>query len=231
MRNLMFTGGWAHDFERTAPILAEVLDSAAKRAGAGCTSDVVTSVDEAADRLRVADYDLLTVYACQFQMLDARYTDADRAGFARSTSPAARAGIGAWLDAGGALLALHTAPICFDDWPAWPQYVGGAWDWSRSWHPSPAEMTIEVATEHDVTRGLSPFTVVDERYCDLWIDPAAEVLTRAAGDDGGQPSLWVLERTDGGRTVYDALGHDERSLTHPAHAELIGRSVSWLGSA
>jgi hypothetical protein len=78
MRNVIFTGGWAHPFERTAPVLATVLDNA------GFESEIGDDLDALGRALDGGEFGLLTVYACRFQMLAARYSDEQRQTYART---------------------------------------------------------------------------------------------------------------------------------------------------
>jgi type 1 glutamine amidotransferase len=221
-RQLIISGGWAHPFERTAPFLADVMDPA------GLDSTVALDLDEAAGLLAAHSFDLLTVYACWFTMADARY-DEVRSLWARSTSEALAAGIAAHVAAGRGVLALHTAPICFDDWPQWPHIVGGAWNWQRSWHPQPGELMVEPVGRHPIVDNLAPFEVVDERYTDLDVSPDAEVIAWTVDGDR-QAAIWT--HTAGtARVVYDCLGHDERSLGHREHAVVLRRCALWAMGA
>jgi type 1 glutamine amidotransferase len=38
--------------------------------------------------------------------------------------------------------------------------------------------------------------------------------------------LWARNFSNG-RIVYDALGHDAKSINHPEHAKIIRRSANW----
>lgn len=221
-RQLIISGGWAHPFDRTAPFLADVLRPA------GFEATIAHDVDEAADLVSQGSFDLLTVYACWFGMADARY-DEVRSIWARQTPAALRSGIDAHVAEGGGVLALHTAPICFDDWPRWPGIVGGAWNWQRSWHPQPGDLVVETDDQHPIVRGLGTFGVVDERYTDLDVSGEAEVIAWTVDGDR-QPAIWThLDGT--ARVVYDALGHDERSLGHDDHAVVLRRAALWAVGA
>lgn len=103
MRNLIYTGGWAHPFERTAPVVADVL------APAGVTTQITDCLSTVRRALDLGTFDLFTVYACRFSMLDARYTDEQRDEFAERISADTRDAIEAHTRRGGAVLALHTA--------------------------------------------------------------------------------------------------------------------------
>ncbi len=218
MRNVIFTGGWAHPFERTAPVLASVLDVA------NIESDIGDDLDALGRALDSGAFDLLTVYACRFQMLDARYSDEQRRTYARTVPIEVREAIAAHVARGGGVLALHTATICFDDWPGWQELLGGGWVWGRSFHPELGEVTVVPTGRHPVVRGLETFTVADEHYHHLDVDGRAVVLAVAPDGDMDHPIVW----THGDRVLVDALGHDERSLTHPTHAALLQRAARWL---
>ncbi len=225
MRALVIVGGWAHPAEQTGPPMAEALESL------GLHVDVVSTMDAAADHLASNGTDLLVVHTCRFLMLDARYTETQRAEFRYYTPDAVRAAIAAHVAAGRPVLAMHTAPLCFDDWADWPSIVGGRWDWERSNHPPPGEFRVELAPAHPVTAGLGSFAIVDELY--RFVSPAAgaEVVATAVDADGiEQPLVWLHQR-GAARVAYDSLGHDHRSLANVSHRALLSRLVGWLGVA
>ncbi len=221
-RQLIITGGWAHPFERTSRFLSDTLT------GAGFRSDVADDLDDAAALLAANQFELVTVYACWFGMSDERY-DTVRSEWARTSPEALRNGLSAHLGAGRGLLALHTAPICFDDWPEWPSILGGRWNWARSWHPQPAEMSVEPAGCHPIVDGIRPFDVVDERYTDLDVSADVDVIAWSIADDR-QAALWT-HSFGNARVVYDALGHDERSLGQTDHAVVLRRCALWAAGA
>ena len=187
-------------------------------------------MDDAARRIERGNIGLLVVQACRFQMLDARYNADQRAAHAYVTPATVRDAIAGHLDAGRPMLALHTAPICFDDWDRWPSLVGATWSWERSNHPPPASFTVEPSPTHALTAGLTPFTIIDELYRFVEPAPDAEVLATAT-DDGGtvHPIAWS-HHAGPARVAYNALGHDHRSLDNTDHRALLARLVDWLGT-
>ncbi len=218
-------GGWAHPAEASVPAVVELLT------GVGVVCEVVDDVDAAAQAVVSRRPDLLCVMACRFTMSDDRYTAEQRAEWSYRTSPSVRAAFTDHVRHGGALLGLHTASICFDDWIGWAELLGGQWDWSRSNHPEVGAMEVEPVVGHLVTAGLERFTVVDERYRFLALGPQSEVVAHATDDDGTHPIAWVVPPSVGGsrgRVAYSALGHDRRSLGDPAHRAFLGRVTNWL---
>lgn len=227
MRNnssLIITGGWAHDFETWSVVLTELIQEV------GLHVDIASDVAESEVLMNKKLYDLILVYACWFKMEDQRYSSENRAQWSRTTSASWRNALLAQRKQGAGLLALHTAVICFDDSPEWTDWVGGSWEWGVSHHPQPCEVHIEPVIEHPIVYQVQPFIVFDEQYINISRAESTTVLTQSIGLSDPQASMWIKE-ADGSRSVYSALGHDERSFTHPTHKQLIQRSAMWAAGA
>jgi len=214
----VLVGGWAHPAEQTGPALHAMLTSL------GIEPTIVDHPDALPGAL--GHQDLLVIHGCFFQMLDDRYTADQRDEFGYVSTPALRAGIGDWIDAGRPLLAMHTAVLCFDDWDRWPSIVGASWDWTRSHHPPLGPLQVSFGDDPR-TAGLREFSVTDERYTDLVLLPDVDVLATAGSDGVEEPAVWV-HRAGSATVVYDALGHDGRSLDHPDHRALLARLLEPL---
>ena len=142
---------------------------------------------------------------------------------------AARAGLDAYLAAGGAVLGMHSSVIAMSAVPELRGILGGTWVRGRSMHPPRSEATIQRATgaEHPIVASLADFTAFDERYSHLEVASDNTVLFEHEHDGRRHPLVWA--RTAGpGRIVYDALGHDGVSFDSPGHRNLIRRFVGWL---
>ena len=219
-RALVLSGGIGHDFEQGCAELARLLDES------GVEVDLIE--DPAA--LSMLDHDVLVVDALWWTMQASRY-EAVRSEWARSIDHVARSAVERHVDGGGAILALHTAVICFDDWPQWGEFIGARWDWDRSSHPPIDERPVTVAVHparHRIVDGLADFEVVDEVYG--FLDLADDLVPLATSAHGGvgHPLVWTRGLPSGSRVVVDLLGHDMRSMTHPVHRELLTRSIDWL---
>jgi len=223
-RNLLLSGGpTGHDFAGLAQTLAAAV------AVDGIESETVDDVVEFAARL--ADPrtrpDLITVFALRFTMQHPRYADT-RARWASEATETMRSAIGSFVGQGGGLLAMHTACVCFDDWPGWGELIGAAWDWSASSHEPPGPALVQpVAGTHPLTEGIESFTVTDEIYESLAVRSDLEVLFECDRGGARQPIVWV-RRHGAGRVVVDALGHSAESLQHPTHDLVLRRSARWL---
>jgi type 1 glutamine amidotransferase len=190
----------------------------------------VVDLDEAERALRGQNWDVITVYACWFRMLDSRYSDFQRQRWARTCSLQLREALAMHRRRGTPLLAIHTAPICFDDWSEWSTWLGGAWQWGSSFHPEPDIMTIRPLSTHPIVAGIESFQIRDERYSRLHVDPSSEILLASVDSNppgSSEPTLWI-NSTGPGRVVYDALGHDSASLENSCHQTLIRRGLAWL---
>jgi type 1 glutamine amidotransferase len=218
MRNLLLSGGPYHDFAASSRLVAGLL--AEEDFDSEVTEDVDGGLKEA------SRYDVITFNMLRWRMLGEMF-DGDRATWAGTLSLAGRDAVLEHLGRGRGVLALHTAAICFDDWPGWRDVVGASWDWRRSSHPPPRPSAVNVRTDaHPIVEGVHDFEVVDEIYSFL-DDVGVEPLMTAERAARPQPLLWARQ-VEGGRVAYDALGHDERSLTQPSHARIIRRAAAWV---
>ena len=219
-RNLILVGGIFHEFHASAEALSNVL------APLGIESRIEPDLDAGLASLATDPVDLITVNALRWEMIGEKY-DPYRDSQAYSPPAATRAALANHLATGGALLGLHTASICFSDWPEWSRLLGGRWVWGTSFHPPPERITV-TPVDRDGSDPLPAFEVQDELYTDLTLEPGAEVLAYGCSEAMpiAQPVLW--RHTVGpGRVIYDALGHDSASLLHPPHAKWLTESVAW----
>ena len=240
-RVLVASGGptYAHDHGATAVTITSLLTAAGY--------DVVTTTShfrQLPDALRADDPDVIVMHALWWRMLADRYADI-RDEWAYESTPSVRKALTEFVQNGGGLVALHTATICFDDWPGWGEIVGGQWNWDRSFHPLLGPVRVEVGgvevggvevgsvvvgdgkTEHEITAGLRAYETVDEVYAHLDLQPGIVPLAYGVHPDGSRhPVLWA--RTFGsGRVAHFGLGHDSASLTNETTAEILRRCVTW----
>jgi uncharacterized protein len=225
LRAVVLSGGPTHDFPATTSCLTALLAEQSIDAG------VHTDVEAAFGALPGAG--LLVVNALRWTMASAGTPDRYRehAG-AEGVSPsaAARQALARHLRDGGGVLALHTAIICFDDWPEWGEALGGRWIWGRSNHPPLGPpVPVTVTDRHPLTDGVGGFTIMDEVYGDLELRPEVTGLLSAAQPgrpESACPLLWTRQ-FGGGRVVYDMLGHHPASYEVPAHREIVRRAIRW----
>ena len=158
--NLVLSGGPTHDFAASSEQLCAVL------AAEGIDSLVEDDLHGGIARLvdPGAAWDMVTVNALAWTMAAERYHHL-RVDWAFELTADEAEALVAHVRAGGGLLALHTAVICFDTQPRWSETVGAAWDWDRSSHPPRDEIQVrvtEAGRHHPLTDGLESFAIVDE---------------------------------------------------------------------
>mgnify|MGYP003334118967 FL=1 len=224
---LLLTGGpdHAHDFNASGSALADVI------AAAGFDVVIEHDPDRAAAKL-TQGFRVLVVNALRWRMFGDRY-DPWRPEWGYTTPESTRRSLAAFVAEGGGLVGVHTASICFDDWPEWGDILGGAWEWGVSSHPPVGAVSARVAegsTGHDVL-GVAPvaLSLNDEVYGDMSMRPGVQVLmvAKRTPTDDDQPVVWA-HRYGSGRVVYDGFGHDAESIRNDAHAALLQRAVQWV---
>lgn len=199
-----------HPFERTSPLIAEVLR------GAGHTVEVRDTIPGS---LRdIGDFELFVANA--------------GGGIADESEPPSSSfdddlrALGRYLEAQRPVLSIHTSNGAFGQLAQWRIAVGGQWG-EGSFHPEISEATfvpVPGRETHPVWDGLESVEVFDECYCGLEFDTGVEPLVQHILD--GQPQ--VMGWAAGERTLYDGLGHDERSYEAESRNRLLVNQVAWL---
>lgn len=220
-RTALVLSGGRHPFAETTPLVEALVEDA------GYHVQVVESPSEAAALLESADPDIWVCNTLRWRMQAPKY-DELRDEFAHEIDTGSAERIEAWVRGGGRLLALHAAPICFDDWEGWGDLVGARWDWEQSSHPPLGEMLVEFVADHPLTEELDDFTIIDEAYGDMWLAPDVQPLAVSRWDDRAHPLLWVRDVGDG-VVVTSTLGHGPESFRHPTHRKILDRAVELLG--
>ena len=207
--NLIISGGIYHPFEVTSKLLSDILNNF------GLNSQIMP-VGRGLEELAEKEFDLLTVNALAFTMLQHPKYDSLRDEFGFKTDQKAIKAIKSHLENGGRLLGIHTAAICFDDWPEWEEILGVKWVWGKSWHPEPCMVQV---------KGSEDFETFDELYCDLNVSDKAEVIATGSTNDRvvSEPILVINDNA-----AYLALGHDAKAFETVGFVSLLEKAVSKL---
>lgn len=217
-RNLILTGGIQHDFHNSSAGLARCLEVA------NVASTITEDLDASWSRIANGEFELVTVHALRWRMIQREKYAPDRARWAYEIPQAGRTALLSHVQHGGGLLGLHTAALCFDSWSDWPSLLGAVWNWDESHHPEFGPMHVSIAdAPHPITRGINSFDTMDEAYHQLDVHASTPPLLRSMN----QPLLWAHEQGRG-RVVCDALGHDAAAIEHAVHARILRRCAAWL---
>ena len=218
-RAVILSGGPTHDFPALSGHLAHLL------AEVGLVTTITTEPEQVPALLLGAD--LLVVNALRWRMQAERYAQL-RAALAYSPSHNFRSALTAFVSNGGGLIGMHTASICFDDWPGWARLLGARWDWSGSSHPPCADNTVQLRPDrHPIVAGLPPrFDTNDEIYGFLDLEPDVEALALGHHGDADHPLLWARP-VGRGRVVHNSLGHHLPSYEPAEMQTIVRRSALW----
>jgi uncharacterized protein len=217
MRNLILSGGVAHDYAATSPLLAASLQKI------GISSEIHERFDVVEDG-RLHGFDLLTINCVRWTC---DQTPAWRDEWHFELSEAARAGFLQFLATGKGLLALHCATICFDDWPEYRQILGGWWEWGHSGHAPYQVHPMHIAdASHPITRGMSDFDLMDELYTGPRTVEEPRPLMTADWEGESHPMLWLREYK-GAPVCYLAPGHGVETFASPTYETILQRCALW----
>lgn len=218
---IIYTGGISHPFERSSEALCALL------ADVQFVPRVSFELDDVIAHLKRDPGALLVVNALRWSMTQNPKYDVDRPRWGLTTTPEQRAAITKHVADGAGLLALHTACICFDDWPGWLRLLGGGWVWGRSHHPPLGPVRASFERGHFLNEGLADFAVTDEAYSELALDADALVAGHVRAPGGApQPALWT-HVYGAGRVAFDSLGHDAESIEQTVHRHWLQRAALW----
>ena len=155
-------------------------------------------------------------------------------------TPAQRAALRKWLEAGGGVVALHAAGDSSHNWPWWIDEVIGA---RFVGHPGGADHVqaaeFRVLTpRHPVLAGVKlPWRPRDEWYSFDRVPQGADILAaideRTYRSHPGQemgalhPVIWT-RGVGKGRVAYIALGHTPESYDDPNLQRIIANAMRWV---
>ena len=223
--NLLISGGPLHDFAASSGALVEVFTEASVESTV--FDDPRAALSELAAEPKA--WDLVTVNALRWEMASHRHA-AHRDSWAFALREEEAHTLDLHVRAGGALLACHTATICFDSHPRWAGLIGATWNWERSSHPPQSLARVRptaAGRKHSITSGCQEFDTNDEIYGFLDYAPGLVPLLTSRHGGTDHPVLWA--RSVGkGRVVTDLLGHDAQAMRQPEHREILARAARWM---
>lgn len=123
------------------------------------------------------------------------------------------------------IFVLHHAILAFPEWPLWSAIVGIA-DRRFGFHHD-QRIHVEIANpDHPITRGLSPWDMIDETYTMADAGPDSEVLLTVQHPRSMRTVAWTRRHREA-RVFCLQLGHDHQAYAHPNFRTLISRGCAW----
>ncbi len=216
--NLILSGGVAHDYRATSPMLRTVLEEV------GIQSEICEDFS-ALESGALQEFDLLTLNCVRWTCDP---TPGWREEWHFELSSRARTELLNFFAQGRGLLALHCATICFDDWPEFRRILGAWWDWGHSGHAPVQRHAMHIrSADHPITQGLADFEIEDELYTNPRIFDTVDPLIEATWENQSHPILWLRDY-GGARICYNAMGHGVEAFNNPTNRLLLQRAGLWV---
>jgi type 1 glutamine amidotransferase len=137
-------------------------------------------------------------------------------------------------------ISIHAADNAAKDWlPTWKELLGGVFSHVGlpDGKPRKGVYTVKIAdTSSPITRGLKDFSIKDELYYQMQMQPDVQPLATIEYDGVDWPVAWT--RTFGkGRVFHTVLGHrdfgpdKDDPLRNPNLGRLIIQGADWVAAA
>ncbi len=173
------------------------------------------------DRADLLDQDVVVLYD-----MPQSITDAQKEKFLRL------------FDKGIGLVVLHHAIASYQQWPEYERIIGGRYpepDSSKpgtvteqvGWRHDVDVPVVIVTKDHPITAGLKDFTIRDEIYWGLRVQPDVTPLITTTHPKSSKPLAWArTERKS--RVVYLQLGHGPSAFNDANYRRLVTQSIRWV---
>ena len=123
---------------------------------------------------------------------------------------------------GKGFIPLHCASFCFRNSAEVVEMIGGQFK-SHKYDSFPA---VIIKPDHEVMKGITSFTTLDETYVHDKISEEIEVLTERVEGDHHEPYTWVRPYGQG-RVFYTAYGHDDNTFNNQGFLDLVRNGILW----
>lgn len=137
---------------------------------------------------------------------------------------------------GRGLVVLHHA-LCSHQmhWPEYREMIGGGYFFEAhdghpksSFTPNIAVAYAPATAEHPVTRGVAPFTVVEEPYKNVYIAPGVTPLLMADNEHSDRVVAWSKMHGDS-RVVCIVPGHGPFIFDNGEYRRFVAQALRWAG--
>jgi len=123
------------------------------------------------------------------------------------------------------IVTLHHALLAYPQWDLWSQIVGIT---ARTfgYHHGETVSSAIANPDHPLTRGLTPWTMVDETYTMADAGPDSEVLITYDHPRSMRTIAWTRQFRQSRVFCYEA-GHDDATWPDPNFREVLRRGLLW----
>jgi uncharacterized protein len=141
-----------------------------------------------------------------------------------------------FMQQGGGLVLLHAASATLQDWPDFQRMAGATWKLEQTGHGRIHPFQVVMADSlHPITQGLKPFTITDELWHRMELQPDAHILCRAFSalenkGSGQWEPVALVTRFGKGRCFYSVLGHDAQAMSSLGWRRLMLRGTEWAAT-
>jgi type 1 glutamine amidotransferase len=139
-------------------------------------------------------------------------------------TPAQEDALYAWVEAGHAFVAAHSASSSYLENPRWAQLIGGAY----TQHGSDFKYVSIAKPGHGAMQGVSPPTAWDEGRLHNLLRQDLVILETL--NDEKTPWTWVHPQGKGW-VYYTSSGHDARTWSDTAYQGQLVQAIRWAVSA
>jgi NAD(P)-dependent dehydrogenase (short-subunit alcohol dehydrogenase family)/type 1 glutamine amidotransferase len=123
---------------------------------------------------------------------------------------------------GGAVLFVHGGTAGYADLDDLRRVRGGTF----LHHPEPCEVSVRVASDHPLTRGVASFEITDEHY-HMVVDEGIDVFLTTGSVHGTQPAGWT-QLFGFGRVCVLTPGHSAEVWGHAGFLQLLQNALDWV---
>lgn len=218
----------AHNWKENTPAIKKALES-----GGIISADVSVNIHDLS-QYDLRDYDILVFNYCNWEDPDPIWAQDKEA-------------LMDFAEKGGGLMFIHFANGAFhfslpgaekSEWPEYRRLCRRVWNHKgKSSHDPFGEFTVTVSDpDHEITRGLQPFTISDELYYNQEGDKEIQILLSAVSKitNNEEPMAWVYEVSGKNgktsRVFQSVLGHSTASLETTSMQLLISNAAVWAAS-
>jgi len=219
LRVLIFSGQNNHNWQKTTPVLKEILTQS------GHFMVDVTEHPETCDAETFSRYDVLI----------SNWNTYAKNAMVKEWPQQMRDAFVNFIRKGGGFVVVHAGGSSFHDWADYQKIIGGTWG-AHTGHGPIHEFEVKfTGVDNPITRGLASFKTTDELWHRMELQPDKTVLATAfdALDKGGtgmDEPVVLATQFGKGRCFNLVLGHDDRGMQSTGFQALLLRGTEWAAT-